>query len=144
MTTPPTPRNARTTTSDEAALALAGGLSREYLLHHRVCPIALRDPDAVVVAVTEDAVPSALDDISVAYDRVVVTEAVPPTELERLIERIANRTDHAVEVTRIEISDDDLAADVRDLANQPSATGKASSKVVYQGASTVLTCPPTK
>jgi len=106
-------------TSDESALALIGGLSREYLLHHRVCPIALRGEHTIIVAVAEDVISSALDDIGLTYDRVVVTESVAGGELERLIERIANRTDRAVEITRIEASDDDLAADVRDLANQP-------------------------
>jgi general secretion pathway protein E len=105
------------------SLSLADGLSREYLLHHRVCPLRLEEDGRVVVAAAPDALlDDALDDISVAYRRPAVAEEHPSEEIERLIERLATAADRVVELERVEgglREDDDFAADVRDLANQP-------------------------
>ena len=105
------------------SLSLADGLSREYLLHHRVCPLRLEEDGRVIVAAAPDALlEDALDDISVAYRRSAVAEEHPSEEIERLIERLAAAADRVVELERVEAAlteDDDFAADVRDLANQP-------------------------
>jgi type II secretory ATPase GspE/PulE/Tfp pilus assembly ATPase PilB-like protein len=100
-------------------LPLAPGLSRDYLLHHRVCPMGRRDDASVAVAVAPDAVLSALDDIAIAYSAPVVSVAVAPEALERLIERLTTQNDRSIELARAVDEGDDTSTDVRDLANQP-------------------------
>jgi type II secretory ATPase GspE/PulE/Tfp pilus assembly ATPase PilB-like protein len=106
MLTPPTP------------LLLAEGLSREFLLHHRLCPVR-RDHDTVVVATTPNSLLGALDDIAFAYHGGVAVEESTPDEINRLIERLTNRSERTIELARADTGEDDLATDVRDLANQP-------------------------
>ena len=100
-------------------LALANGLSRDYLLHHRVCPQRIGEDGTLVVATAPDALLDALDDIASVYKRPVRVEETPTAEVERLIERLTTTTDRSIELARIGAAEDDLAADVRDLANQP-------------------------
>lgn len=108
--------------------ALAEGLSREYLLHHRCCPVRHRSggPAAVVVAVAPDTdadlVADALADIADAYGCPAVAERHSADQVERLIERLASHAEHALDLERIDPDrdgDPDLTADVRDLATQP-------------------------
>ncbi|MGH7617977.1 MAG: GspE/PulE family protein, partial [Gemmatimonadaceae bacterium] len=101
------------------SLTLAPSLTRDYLVHHRVCPRALTDDGNVLVAVRDDSLLGALSEVSFAYNRPVVTERVPREELERLIERLTTRAERTIELARADASPDDLAADVRDLVNQP-------------------------
>jgi general secretion pathway protein E len=103
-----------------APLALADGLSREYLLHHQCCPLRLTDDGAVLVGVGPAALLEALDDIAIAYHRAVVSEQVDAAELERLVERLITRADRSIELEQGEPDDaeDDRTADVRDLARQ--------------------------
>jgi type II secretory ATPase GspE/PulE/Tfp pilus assembly ATPase PilB-like protein len=102
------------------ALSLAEGLSREYLLHHRVCPRAFGDDGALLVATAPDAQLDALDDIAVAYHCKVAAEPATADELERLIERLTNRAEREIELAHADGADDEsLTTDVRDLANQP-------------------------
>ncbi|MGH7719011.1 MAG: GspE/PulE family protein, partial [Gemmatimonadaceae bacterium] len=100
---------------------LADGLTREYLLHHRVCPTALTGDGMVVVAAAPDALPDAFDDIAFCYRRPVQTVSADRAEIERLIERLTTRAERIIELARAEgeALDDSLATDVRDLANQP-------------------------
>ncbi|HYW09775.1 MAG TPA: GspE/PulE family protein [Longimicrobium sp.] len=100
-------------------LPLAEGLSREFLLHHRVCPRRTAEGGELVVAVAPDARLDALEEIAFAYGSPTVAEPAPAEEVERLIERLTTRADRRIELARVHGSDDDLAADVRDLANQP-------------------------
>jgi general secretion pathway protein E len=107
-----------------SSLQLAPGLSREFLNHHRVCPLRFTDDGALVVAVAEDAFLDALEDIGFAYRRPTVTEAIASDELERLIERVVASAERTIELERgMPGSDgdpaDELGTDVRDLANQP-------------------------
>ncbi|HEY4303831.1 MAG TPA: GspE/PulE family protein [Gemmatimonadaceae bacterium] len=107
MSAPPTP------------FELAPALTREFLLHHRVCPKAFAEDGRIVVAATNDALRGALDDIAHVYGRENIVEMVPRDELEQLIERLATRHDRGIELARGDVDADILAADVRDLANQP-------------------------
>src|SRR5256885_9259316 len=52
-----------------APLTLAPGLTREFLLHHRICPKALADSGAVVIAATADAYAGGIDEVAYAYNR---------------------------------------------------------------------------
>ena len=107
-----------------AGLWLADGVSREYLLQHRLCPKERRG-EVVVVAVGASAAPDAvedgLDDLAFAYDGPVVAEAATDDELERLIERLTSGEERRIELARAGagVDADELTADVRDLANQP-------------------------
>jgi general secretion pathway protein E len=101
-------------------LALAEGLSREYLLYHRVCPRGFGDDGTLLVAATADAQLDALDEIALAYRCKVAAEPATADELERLIERVTTRAEREIELARADGADDeDLTTDVRDLANQP-------------------------
>lgn len=104
----------------ESQLALADGLTREYLLHHRMCPRALAEDGSLLVAVAPDALLDGLDDVGFAYGKAVTTEPVSAADVERLIERLTNRSERTIELARAGDSvEDDTTTDVRDLANQP-------------------------
>jgi type II secretory ATPase GspE/PulE/Tfp pilus assembly ATPase PilB-like protein len=100
-------------------LTLAPGLSREYLLHHRVCPDRLEENGTLVVATAADAFLDALDEIGALYGREVRADLTAWPDLERLIERATTSTERTIELARADAGDDDSTADVRDLANQP-------------------------
>ena len=98
-------------------------LSRDFLAYHGLCPKAVADDGSLIVAATEGSIVDGADDIAFAFRRPVTLASVPRPELEALIERLATRADRTVELARIDAGADDtgdaLAADVRDLANQP-------------------------
>jgi len=101
-------------------VALADGLSREFLLHHRLCPRAFGDDGTLLVLAGPGAQLDAADEIAFAYRCQVAVEQGTADELERLIERVTTRADREIELARVEgADDDDLTTDVRDLANQP-------------------------
>jgi type II secretory ATPase GspE/PulE/Tfp pilus assembly ATPase PilB-like protein len=100
-------------------LALASGLTREYLLHHRLCPKEISPEGQLVLAATADALRDGSSDIAYAYRLPVTFETVERSELERLVERLTTRNERSVELARVDTNTDDLATDVRDLANQP-------------------------
>jgi general secretion pathway protein E len=100
-------------------LTLIGGLTRDYLLHHRVCPKAFADDGSLVIAVTNGSILAATDDIAFAYRRKATVETVAREELERLVERLTTRSERTIELARADQSGEDLTADVRDMANQP-------------------------
>jgi hypothetical protein len=89
-----------TTPSSPPPLSLAVGLSREFLLHHRLCPKQLGPDGTVIVALAPDSRPEALDDIAFAYRREVVSEEASIDEVERLIERLTTRAERAIELER--------------------------------------------
>jgi general secretion pathway protein E len=106
----------------DGALALAEGLTREYLLHHRLCPTALAEDGAVRVAAAPDALlDDALDDLAFVYRRAIRIEPTPLADVERAIERLTSRAGRDIELARAEGEDaeDERTADVRDLATQP-------------------------
>jgi type II secretory ATPase GspE/PulE/Tfp pilus assembly ATPase PilB-like protein len=105
--------------ASDAALALAESVSREYLLFHRVCPLRYLPGGSLCVATQDVTPPEALDELSVAYNCPVVAEPVPADQMERLIERLATRSERAIELASGAHGEDDHATDVRDLANQP-------------------------
>jgi len=99
-------------------VALEGGVSRDYLLHHRVCPTVITEDGSLVVAVAPDAlVPEALDDLGLAYRRTIVSRITPREEVERLIARLTSGSDASLTVGHSDQDDESLVADVRDVAN---------------------------
>ena len=115
------PCDASVTAHDPPTLSLPEGLSRAYLLHHRVCPKSVDGDGVLVIAAAPDALlGQTIDDIHLAYDREVRVEVTTADEVERLIEHLANRTEREVELRRVEGDDEDpFTSDVRDLATQP-------------------------
>jgi len=97
---------------------LAEGLTREFLLHHRLCPREVAPDGTLLVAAAEGALLDALDDLSFAYGRPAQALSAPAAEVERMIERLSTRAERLIELAQVH-GDDDLATDVRDLANQP-------------------------
>lgn len=97
---------------------LAASVSREFLLHHRLCPVSREPTGALVIAVGPTAHLSALDELACAYGCVVVPEPATDAELERLIERLTSGAARRIELQQFE-DRDALDADVRDLVNQP-------------------------
>ncbi|HWG34409.1 MAG TPA: hypothetical protein VN650_09590, partial [Gemmatimonadaceae bacterium] len=65
---------------------LPAGISRQFLLHHGVCPEFTTGDGAIRVLVAPDAVlPDAIDDLEIAYDRPAVAVPAARAEVERLI-----------------------------------------------------------
>jgi len=100
-------------------ISLAPGVTRAFLLHHRVCPVSISSDGILRVIATEDALLDALDDLRFAYGAEVTVETAPLDEVERFIERITTRTERSIELASAGGVDDDRLTDVRDLANQP-------------------------
>ena len=111
----------RDATDEPRALTLAAGLTREFLLHHRMCPREWRDAATLLVAVAPGAELDGLQDIGLAYGARTSPLDESAADVEGLIERITNRAERLIELARAAegSDDDDLATDVRDLANQP-------------------------
>jgi type II secretory ATPase GspE/PulE/Tfp pilus assembly ATPase PilB-like protein len=104
---------------NDPTLTLAPGLTRDFLLHHRLCPKAVDDRGRLLVAVAPDALLGGVDDLAFAYRRPATTEIAAADEIERLVERLTTRAERSIELARASADDDSLSTDVRDLANQP-------------------------
>ena len=96
---------------------LAVGASREYLLHHRVCPHGLGDDGAVIIAAGPGAYLEAIPELAELYGRAVVTREVTDDDLERMIERVTAHVQDD-DTAALQASEDNTA-DVREIANQP-------------------------
>ena len=81
-------------------VTLADGLSREYLLHHRVCPRAFAPGGSRLVrAAAPDAlIGGCLGDLLLAYRCPVEVEPAPLAEVEAMIERMCAGADRAIEL----------------------------------------------
>ena len=99
-----------------AELFAAAVVSREYLLHHRVCPDRLDGDGALVVALGPGAFLEAIPELCDVYERKIVTRNVTDDELERMIERITAHVQDGADATHLH---EDDTADVREIANQP-------------------------
>jgi general secretion pathway protein E len=101
------------------SLTLADGLTRDYLLHHRVCPIDFTESGAVRVSAAPDALlDDALDDLRFVYGAEIIIEPATASDVERAIERLTTRAGRDIELARVD-HEDERTADVRDLATQP-------------------------
>jgi general secretion pathway protein E len=98
---------------------LPPGVSREFLLHHRICPIHFTADGAVGVAIEPASLLEGVDDLSVAYGRAVVVQQQSAEDVQMLIARVTSEGEAQFDLPRQESPDDTLASDIRDLANQP-------------------------
>ena len=80
---------------------LVEGVSRDFLLHHRLCPRELAPDGTLVVAAAEGALLDGLDELSFAYGRPVVTEPAILADVERMVERLATRSDRLIELAQV-------------------------------------------
>jgi len=94
----------------------AAVISREYLLHHRVCPDGVDGDGALVLALGPGAFLEAIPELGDVYKRKVVTHDVSDDDLERMIERVSAHVQDGADVM---LSPEDDTADVREIANQP-------------------------
>lgn len=104
--------------AESAPPPLPDRVSREFLLHHRICPIRRSADGTLGVAVTDDSLLTGLDDLSIAYEQAVIPEVVSPRELDLLIARLTSPDEAGIEVAGRDDADA-FTSDVRDLANQP-------------------------
>ncbi len=103
-----------------SAVLLADGLTRDYLLHHGICPVGHTDAGAVRVAAAPGALlEDALDDLCFVYGQEVVVEPASRGDVERAIERLTTQAGRDIELARVDAVEDERTADVRDLATQP-------------------------
>jgi type II secretory ATPase GspE/PulE/Tfp pilus assembly ATPase PilB-like protein len=101
------------------AVPIPDRVSREFLVHHQICPAGLLPDGRLAVAVTADSLLEGLDDLSVVYDRPVVPEITSAQDLDMRIARLAAEEDTGLELERATAGDESFTSDVRQLANQP-------------------------
>lgn len=91
-------------------------VSRDYLVHHRLCPAGITDTGELSVLVAPDADREALEELEVLFQARVVTVDATWGDVQRAIEHL---TDHGHTQLGNVVPDISPATDVRELANQP-------------------------
>jgi type II secretory ATPase GspE/PulE/Tfp pilus assembly ATPase PilB-like protein len=110
----------RGVTQTHEELRLVPALTRDYLLHHRICPSRVDDDGSLVFAIGQGAHVEDLNEIATIYAATALrTETVEDAALDKLIESVCTRSDRAIELQRASTESDELTADVRSLADQP-------------------------
>jgi len=93
-------------------------LTRDYLLHHRLCPRDFPRPGVVRVAAAPDALlEDAVEDLETLFRCAIEVEPTSLDEVHRLIERNTVGSERSVELESTSTTED-YYADVRDLANE--------------------------
>ena len=100
------------------AVPIPDRISREFLVHHQICPAGLLPDGSLAVAVTAQSLLDALDDLSIAYERPVVSELTTPEDVDMRIARLA-ADEEPIQLEQGPAADAGFTSDVRDLANQP-------------------------
>lgn len=98
---------------------LEPGVTRDFLVRHRVCPIERRQGECLLVAIAPDGSRAALEELSQWYQLPVRAVETDLDELEQAVERLVAETERLDELERLDNEEDDRTADVRELANQP-------------------------
>jgi len=102
----------------DTGIGLAPGVTREFLMHHRLCPSARDATGRLIVATAPDAMRGGLPELSYAYGCETVARPCSEDEVNRLIERVSSAMVREVDMTAVDGTDDDTT-DLRELANQP-------------------------
>jgi general secretion pathway protein E len=95
---------------------LLEGISRDYLIWHRLCPIGRNEEGRLRVAIAPGVNRDGLLELSSAYHAAIEEVSLEQRELEELIDEATLRATPMMEITSV--AEDDLQADARDLANQ--------------------------
>jgi general secretion pathway protein E len=106
------------------AMLLAQGVTRDYLLHHRVCPVEWDANGKLRIAASSDALlEDAIPDLEQAYGCGVFAMPAADAHVSNLIERLTTRVDQeaspTIELARAADAGDEHTTDVRGLAAQP-------------------------
>src|SRR3954470_15142177 len=101
--------------SEARPLLLAHGLTRDFLIHHRVCPLSWNSDGSLHIGTAPNAELDALDELALAYDATVTQSEMTDADLSRAIERLATSAESSIELARATAGDDDATADARDL-----------------------------
>jgi general secretion pathway protein E len=99
------------------AQPLGEGISRDYLLWHRLCPLGRGEDGKLRVAIAPGVNRDGLTELASVYDVAIEEIKLDQHELEELIDQATLASAQSIELTSA--SDEDLQADARDLANQP-------------------------
>src|SRR4051812_18796273 len=89
---------------------LLEGISREYLLWHRVCPAGLTSDGRLRVALAPGARRESIAELSSAYGADVEELSVTQTDLERIIDDVSSRRVADIELGSVN-EENDLQAD---------------------------------
>ena len=101
---------------------LSPELTREFLVHHRVCPLRIDGSGTLIVGLDAAGSLEAVTEIGLAYSRPVRAEPTTWAELDRQIERLSASAPRMIglgERVGADRSEEDLGTDLRELANQP-------------------------
>ena len=110
--------------SAEPTIALSSELTREFLLHHLVCPLRVDEDGSLLVGLATEGCLDAVDEVGLAYGQPARAETMERAELERAIERLTANAEHSLRFGSggdpdADEGNDDLGTDTRELANQP-------------------------
>lgn len=106
-------------------LALPSELTREFLVHHRVCPSHIDANGTLVVLIADGGSREAIAEVGLAYKLTAHGESLPQTDLERAIDRVVTAAefdptlDAKPEAGWNDPIGEYLGADVRQIATQP-------------------------
>jgi general secretion pathway protein E len=100
-------------------LRLPAGISPDFLRYHRICPLEDAPSGELLVAIADGTITSGIDDLGIAYGRSVRTIVVSSDELMQGIERLSTDKYETIELSGAVDAEEEIAADVRDLASQP-------------------------
>lgn len=93
-------------------------MTRDYLLHHKVCPTSIDANGVLEIAASSGAYLDAVEEIGMLYGRRTTLRDEPVDALERMIERLASAD--AIETEGDGIDSASIGtADVRAIANEP-------------------------
>lgn len=106
------------------SVRLADGLTREFLHHHRLCPLRFDEDGTLVVATAAESFVSGLVDLGSAYGAPIRRENRSLDEIERGIERLTASADRQLALLNATSAaeadtDDGREDDARELALQP-------------------------
>jgi general secretion pathway protein E len=113
-----------TTVPAPSPLSLSQELTREFLVHHRVCPLRMESDGTLIVGMATDGSADAIQEVGSAYGCRARAEEMEWPDLDRAIDRISAAAEHALRFASGAAMDrpdslDELGADLRELANQP-------------------------
>lgn len=88
MTPPPeaVPEAAPAAAPIARPVVLAPGVTRDFLLHHRLCPVEWADDGALVIATAPESLRIGIDELAFAYNCRATTRETQDSEVVRSIE----------------------------------------------------------